>query len=514
MYKFCTILLLLLSGVSISQEGNISGLLAQAEDVLYSDPQEAIRIAEYISEKSDQPAELLQAAYLLTRSFYLEGNYNQALKIGLKFSEEELKSHTGTQIQLNILISQILKELEINSLANYYSNKASSLLNEDSTSDAKNWVEGKIIQYSLNKRKADSTKNNLDLLYKAKNKFKNVSADLYFFQIGNIDLDLAEIHLKEFQLDSVKVYLASAFRESQKEKPGNYLEMKSLIKYGNFLFLTNAHNEAIDTLNVAIKHAQKFNNLSEQITITQAIADNYLALNNLKAFNNYNQMADQLNNTRGDVENDAVNTAYNLFNSNETQRFNVLRNNSKMYLFVLSGILVLVFLFWGFTKLRYRAKIKQYRKFISYLEKRKDTVAISSPSKPDTIRTLNVPKEAEDHLLEKLSAFENSLDFTNKDISLSRLALKFETNTKYLSEIINNHKQKNFNGYINELRINYIIQKLENDPQYLQYKISYLAEDSGFSSHSVFATVFKSVTGISPTTFITILRNKQESPAA
>ncbi len=514
MYRFCTILLLLLSGVSISQEGNISGLLAQAEDVLYSDPQEAIRIAEYISEKSDQPAELLQAAYLLSRGFYMEGKYNQALKIGLKFSEEELKTDFGTQIQLNILLSKILKELEINSLASYYSNKAISLLNDDSKSDTENWAEGKIIQYSLNKSQTDSTKNIVEQFYKAKNKFKNVSEGLYSFQIGNIDLDLADIHLRDFQLDSAQVYLSSAFRESEKKKPGNYLEMKSLIKYSNFLFLKNAHTEAIDTLNAAMKIAQKFSNLSEQITISQAIAENYLALNNLKEFNNYNQMADQLNNKRGDVENEAVNTAYNLFNSNETQRFNVLRANSRWYLFVLGGILLLLLLFWGFTKLRYRAKINQYRKFIGYLEKRKESVAISTPSKPDTIRTLNVPKEAEDHLLAKLNAFENSLDFTNKDISLSRLALQFGTNTKYLSEIVNTQKQKNFNGYINELRINYIIEKLENDPQYLQYKISYLAEDSGFSSHSVFATVFKSVTGISPTTFITILRDKQESPAA
>jgi AraC-like DNA-binding protein len=94
------------------------------------------------------------------------------------------------------------------------------------------------------------------------------------------------------------------------------------------------------------------------------------------------------------------------------------------------------------------------------------------------------------------------------------MALQFETNTKYLSELINAHKQKNFNTYINELRVNYITDKLKNDPQYLQYKISYLAKESGFSSHSVFATVFKSVTGISPTTFINILQNKQESPAA
>lgn len=515
MRPFCTIwFLLIFYGISVAQEGNTSGLLLQAEDALYSDPQEAIRIAEYISEKSDQPTELLQAAYILTRGFYMEGNYDQALKIGLKFSEEEFKGDTDTKIQLNILLAKILKELEINSLSSYYSNKASNLLDEDSKNDIQNWTEGKIIQYSLIEKEVNSTKNSLEQFYKAKNKFKNQATSFSSYQIGNIDLDMAEVYLREFQLDSAQVYISTALRESKKNKAGNYLEMKSLIDYGNFLFLKNAHTEAIDTLNSAIEIARKFQNLSEQITISQAIAENYLALNNIKEFNNYNQMAEHLNDTRGDAENDAVNTAYNIFNSNENEKFNLLSINTRWRLAILSGILVLLLLFWGFTKWRYRAKINQYQKFIGYLEKRKELVATSSPTKQDTIRTLNVPKEAEDVLLAKLSTFENSLDFTNKDISLSRLALQFETNTKYLSEIVNNHKKKNFNGYINELRVNYIIGKLENDPQYLQYKISYLAEDSGFSSHSVFATVFKSVTGISPTTFITILRKKQESPAA
>ncbi|HLW32424.1 MAG TPA: AraC family transcriptional regulator, partial [Aequorivita sp.] len=330
----------------------------------------------------------------------------------------------------------------------------------------------------------------------------------------NIDLDLAEAHLREFQVDSAEVYLASALRESRKEKPGNYLEMKSLISYAHFFFLKNAHSEAIDTLNSAMQIAGKLQNISEQFNISQAISENYLALNNLEEFNNYNKKAAELNANRGDNENDAVNTAYNIFNNNEIQRFDLLRDKSEWLLLMLGGILVLLLLILGLINLRYRDKIHQYRKFVGYLEKRKELVEASPPTKLQTKRTLNVPKEAEDVLLAKLKRFENSLDFTNKDISLSRLALQFETNTKYLSEVVNTHKEKNFNGYINELRINYIIDKLNNDPQYLQYKISYLAEDSGFSSHSVFATVFKSVTGISPTTFITILQNKQESPAA
>ena len=115
-------------------------------------------------------------------------------------------------------------------------------------------------------------------------------------------------------------------------------------------------------------------------------------------------------------------------------------------------------------------------------------------------------------MVQKLSQFENSKQFTKQDMSLAMLASYFDTNTKYLSEVINTHKDKNFNSYINELRINYIIDKLKNNRTYLQYKISYLAEESGFSSHSSFATVFKAVTGIPPTVFIEMLKTTKKYP--
>ena len=56
--------------------------------------------------------------------------------------------------------------------------------------------------------------------------------------------------------------------------------------------------------------------------------------------------------------------------------------------------------------------------------------------------------------------------FLNKDMSLALLASHLETNTKYLSEVINKYKGKNFNVYINELRINYIVSKLKTNPMY------------------------------------------------
>ena len=44
----------------------------------------------------------------------------------------------------------------------------------------------------------------------------------------------------------------------------------------------------------------------------------------------------------------------------------------------------------------------------------------------------------------------------------------------------------------------------------MNYKISFLAEESGFSSHSSFATVFKAIIGMSPATFINLLKTERE----
>ncbi|NHQ71954.1 helix-turn-helix domain-containing protein, partial [Elizabethkingia miricola] len=55
----------------------------------------------------------------------------------------------------------------------------------------------------------------------------------------------------------------------------------------------------------------------------------------------------------------------------------------------------------------------------------------------------------------------------------------------------------------------YIIDKLYNNPLYREYKISYLAEECGYSSHQVFITAFRKETGMTPSYFIKQLSIKQ-----
>ncbi|OCA77005.1 hypothetical protein BBI01_00635 [Chryseobacterium artocarpi] len=119
--------------------------------------------------------------------------------------------------------------------------------------------------------------------------------------------------------------------------------------------------------------------------------------------------------------------------------------------------------------------------------------------------------ETETKLLELLDNFEKGDLYNNKGMSLSFLAGELNTNTKYLSYVINQHKSSDFKTYINRLRINYIVDKLINDEKYRQYKISILADECGFSSHSKFAAVFKAVTDFSPSAYIKYLDAENQS---
>jgi len=148
---------------------------------------------------------------------------------------------------------------------------------------------------------------------------------------------------------------------------------------------------------------------------------------------------------------------------------------------------------------------RDYKKFLKIMQKNEEA------QKEKLVKTNSIPEKTEQLLLKKLKKFEQSQKFIQTDISLTNLAKSLDTNTKYLSDIINRNKGCNFNQYINEQRINYIIEKMKSEPKYLNYKMFYLAQECGFSSQSSFSTVFKSVTGISPLSFIKFLKNERKA---
>lgn len=105
-------------------------------------------------------------------------------------------------------------------------------------------------------------------------------------------------------------------------------------------------------------------------------------------------------------------------------------------------------------------------------------------------------------LQRRIKIFEDSKKFLSPNMNFSTLVSFLDTNPKYLNHFIKTNYNTDYNTYINNLRINYIVEQLNTKPTYRKYKISHLAKESGFSSHSNFSANFKRVTQLSPSEFI------------
>lgn len=178
---------------------------------------------------------------------------------------------------------------------------------------------------------------------------------------------------------------------------------------------------------------------------------------------------------------------------------------------------------WIYWKRRNKILHQNYEEIIENLKKPESVSAEEKDVHADTLvienagnivypheKTSNliIKNNTVDNILSKLKKIENSQKFIKKDFTLTFLASELNTNPRYLSEIIKQHKGKSYNNYINGLRIGYITNKLYKNPVYREYKISYLAEECGFTSREVFAVIFKKETGMTPSYFISQLKQE------
>lgn len=111
-----------------------------------------------------------------------------------------------------------------------------------------------------------------------------------------------------------------------------------------------------------------------------------------------------------------------------------------------------------------------------------------------------------ENILNQLEEFENNNKFLDTQISQRLLSENFSTNATYLSKIINVYKGKTFNIYINDLRLDYIIEFLKNDVKYLNIDVKELARLSGFSNTENFSDNFQRKFKIKPSYFIKMMK--------
>jgi AraC-like DNA-binding protein len=115
---------------------------------------------------------------------------------------------------------------------------------------------------------------------------------------------------------------------------------------------------------------------------------------------------------------------------------------------------------------------------------------------------IGIAEELVNKILEKLKLFETKKDYLESTITIQILAERLETNSKYVSKIVNAYKDKTFVQYINDLRIEHAIANLKQDKRLRKYTMQALALEFGFNSAESFSIAFYKKEGIKATYFI------------
>lgn len=483
------------------------------------DSKKALQTADSLYLVSETPKFKTKSLMLSATLLQQSGELKKAIDYALKAEEIVQASNEYLwQAKVNGFISSQYRNLGLYEQSKKYIDK--SLLSIKKLEDpiAINSMTGLVMQekayYEIEFKNYSKA---INLIHKSQNHFRLAGSKEVFFTANNLQLE----GLCYLKLDKV----SEAHDKYEKAKkildqlPDNFL--KGLVYSG----LAQVHIRTKDLirakeyLDKAEKIADESNYLNLKNEIYTTSQDYYIATKNI---DKYKEIKDKKDSTLQKIS--QITTAFidKKYTDLET-RNKVMEEESldksffMIFIFSLMIISGIAFMIWK-KKYQVKAEVEDHFKVKDKslinndkgMQTEESSIIKKDNSKEEekeTEQSSMMTPATEQKLLAKLDKFEKSKLYTKNTVSLPYLASYCDTNTKYLSYIINHYKEKDFNNYINELRINYIIDKLNTDPKYLKYKIASLAEESGFSSQSKFAIAFKKLTNVSPSHYLQNLKN-------
>lgn len=99
-----------------------------------------------------------------------------------------------------------------------------------------------------------------------------------------------------------------------------------------------------------------------------------------------------------------------------------------------------------------------------------------------------------------IELMERDKPYLNNELTLRDLADKLAMSTHNLSEILNTRIKQNFYDFINSYRIEEVKQRLAQGESE-KFSLIAIAFDSGFNSKTAFNTVFRKITGLTPSQY-------------
>jgi len=175
---------------------------------------------------------------------------------------------------------------------------------------------------------------------------------------------------------------------------------------------------------------------------------------------------------------------------------------TRLLISILLGISFLGLSFFYYKQLQYKKRFK------ALLTENKRAQHNDTRIKIKKQQRIDISEETFKHITKSLNQFERQEKYLKTNLTLDKIAKSFKTNSKYLSLILNQTKGKSVSQYINELRIEYVVNRLKRDTTFRKFTIKAIANEIGFNTDQAFSKAFFKQTGIYPSYFIKELEKK------
>jgi len=333
---------------------------------------------------------------------------------------------------------------------------------------------------------------------------------------------LGEIQTNQGTIDKAHNSFNKAYELIKKAGGNKILDIFLKLYVGKAYFFEKKYEAAIQEFlegeGLIEKHNVDFLSIQELYVY---LAKSYLALENVTESTLYFNKANDI-----DTKNDKTRA---LLNSRITQNTleklkeeidTIQLKSKKTKYFYFSGILVLLLVIIGllvFYKKQQQKNKKRFAALMNQLEEKRQKGKLVSSNEVSTNtfdkKSQKKPSEIDPKILailHKLDEFEEKELFISKDSTLVEVAKKIQTNTTYLSKVINTHKEKSFTAYITDLRVDYAIERLSHDRKFRSFTIGAIAQEIGFKRSESFSKAFKVKTGLYPSYFIKEIEKQED----
>jgi tetratricopeptide (TPR) repeat protein len=177
---------------------------------------------------------------------------------------------------------------------------------------------------------------------------------------------------------------------------------------------------------------------------------------------------------------------------------------------IIFGVLFLIVtIVLGYIICRQYQRRKQRKQKFKGIISHKDRITSPVPTNEKIVDgDLIIKPEIVTAVSNKLKQFENSDVFLDKDFTLNKMAAFVDCNTRYTSRIIFETRKKKYIEYVDDLRIDYIVNRLKTDSKFRNYTIKALTDEAGFKSPQKFKEAFVKSTELTPLYFIRELKKE------